>query len=430
MATSFATGTFNITTAAAGNTVVVSGLGFQPVFVLFWWSGRTESADAGGSSTYNRGFGCATSDTSFWAVGNRYPDGGGTSDTDTGQRTDACIIELAADAFAGWADLQSMDSDGFTIEIIDAFVTDLRVSYAAYGGSDIAGAATAAITATGAAPITQTLLSGLSFTPTGVIVVTAGNGNAPPSAVDGNAIISIGAALSTSDEHVLMACADDAAASGDGGQYCLAGELLACVQHSANPGTAAPTHRAELSSFGASNVVINWLERASGIRVFGLAWGGGNFVIGDLLTQTDTTTDIVESGFGFQPNGVVFFSGCNAAATQDGAPGVHDEWSIGAASSTSNRNAQNASSRDGNTNMFAQAGIEFDEVYINFDPTTDAIEGLMDVKSFDSDGFTCIMDDADPAQAFVWYLACGNTAVATKAPPFFPRAMRSYGSRF
>jgi hypothetical protein len=184
---------------------------------------------------------------------------------------------------------------------------------------------------------------------------------------------------------------------------------------SSGTATGSPTVRAELSSFSAAGFTVNWLERTVSSRVTYLAWRGGNFVVGDLLTQTDTTTDIVESGFGFQPNGIVFFSGGNAAATADAALGVHDEWSIGAASSTTNRHAQAATSRDGNTNMFAQTFIRQDAspaVYINVDPTSDAIEGLMDLKSIDSDGFTAIMDDADPVQAFVWYIACGNPPAA------------------
>ncbi|HET9267371.1 MAG TPA: hypothetical protein VFO31_04380 [Vicinamibacterales bacterium] len=414
MATSFATGTLNIGTGAAGSTAVVSGLSFQPVFVLFWWNGRTESTDAGGSASYLRGFGVACSASSFWAIGNRYPDGAGTSDTDVGQRNDACILEMGVNAAVGWADLQSMDSGGFTLEVIDQFTTDLRVAWAAFGGSDITNAACGVATAAGVAPVTQGIASGLGFQPTGLLVGSAGCSTGDIAAVDGNAGISIGAATSTSDEHVLAACGQDAATTGDGGNYCRAGELLAITTHSSAAGTGSPNHRAEFSSFGATSAIINWLERATSIRVYWLVWKGGNFKIFDILTQTDTTTDIVSPSLGFQPNGVVLFSGGNATVAADAAMVVHDEWSVGAASSTSNRHAFAATSRDGNTNMFAQTFSEFDEIYINVDPTTDAVEGLMDVKTFGTDTITFIMDDADPAQAFAWGIACGNPPAAGK----------------
>ncbi len=53
--------------------------------------------------------------------------------------------------------------------------------------------------------------------------------------------------------------------------------------------------------------------------------------------------------------------------------------------------------------------VEHDEVYANI-ATDDTIEGLLDIKSIDSDGFTCVMDDPDPSAAFVPYMAFGDTA--------------------
>jgi hypothetical protein len=406
MAHEFATGTFNIGTGAATTTTVVSGLGFQPQMVWFWWSGSTSSTDAGGSATYNRGFGAATSASSFFAVGNRYVDALGTADTECGQTVTGCILEMAADASAGIADLQSFDSGGFTLEIITQFTTNFRVSYAAFAGLN--GASTGTIALSGTAPTTNTLASGLSYTPTGYILVSVGIASANETFVDGNANISIGACTSTSDEHCLWASGDDGATSGDGSNYCLAGELLAITASNAATATSGPTQRVDHSSFGASSITIGIVERSVALRVYYCAWGGSNIKVGDNLTQTDTSTAINTGSLGFTPVGVVVFSGGNAATTADATPAVHDEWSVGAASSTSNRNAQAACSRDGNTNMFSQTFIEHDEVYINVDPATDAIEGLMDVQAFNSDSIDFIMDDADPSQAFFWWVAVGN----------------------
>jgi hypothetical protein len=58
---------------------------------------------------------------------------------------------------------------------------------------------------------------------------------------------------------------------------------------------------------------------------------------------------------------------------------------------------------------------EYDAVYIDIDPTSSSVVGLMDVKSIDTDGFTCIMDDADPSGKFVWYLALGVAPAGTSA---------------
>jgi hypothetical protein len=67
-----------------------------------------------------------------------------------------------------------------------------------------------------------------------------------------------------------------------------------------------------------------------------LAIKGGKYSVGDLLTQTDTTTDIVESGFGFQPSVVMTIS-AGEAATADNTWNINHRLSIGAGTSPSNR---------------------------------------------------------------------------------------------
>lgn len=400
------TGAFNITTAAAGNTVAVTGVGFTPKAIIFWWSGRTESANAGGSATSLRGMGFAVSSASFCARASRDQDAVGTSVTNNGGRDDACILELAADAFAGWADLQSMDADGFTIEILDQFVTDLRVHYIAYGGSDITNAEIGRFTATGTAPVEQDVTNS-GFQPN-ITFFLMGAGSDPPS-VGAPAFFSFGAATDASHQAVVADRANDAASSGQTMSYCRAGECAVLV------GGTFPqvVDRAEFVSHNADGFTVNWLARVGAERVNWLSIQGGQWVIGDALTQTDTTTAIAESGFGFAPQSLLLASACRAQDTA-GSSTAHAEWSVGAAVSTSNRRAQQTSSRNGNTNMFTQTFLRTDAVYINVDPTSDALEGLMDVQSFDSDGFTAIMDDADPSQAFFWYVAAGSAAGAVQ----------------
>jgi hypothetical protein len=88
--------------------------------------------------------------------------------------------------------------------------------------------------------------------------------------------------------------------------------------------------------------------------------------------------------------------------------------SIGAFSSLTDRGAQSGLDENGKADSETTTIIEFDEVYANI-ATDSTIAGLMDVKSVDSDGFTMIMDDADPSQAFVWYIAFGPAPVPGSA---------------
>ena len=49
-------------------------------------------------------------------------------------------------------------------------------------------------------------------------------------------------------------------------------------------------------------------------------------------------------------------------------------------------------------------------VYLNILPTDGTDQGIMDFVSNDEGGFTCIMDDADPAQNMVFYIAMGSSS--------------------
>src|SRR3990172_8183627 len=140
-------------------------------------------------------------------------------------------------------------------------------------------------------------------------------------------------------------------------------------------------------------------------RVHYLALKGGSYVVGDLLTSMTTGATITESGFGFSPKASLFLSHNKAQSTLDTSQ-AHDEVSIGAFSSTTARGAQCVFDEFGVADTDVGTAVEHDEVYCNLD-TNMAVEGLMGVQSVNSDGFTLAMDDPDPAQSFVGYMAFG-----------------------
>jgi hypothetical protein len=91
------------------------------------------------------------------------------------------------------------------------------------------------------------------------------------------------------------------------------------------------------------------------------------------------------------------------------------QYSIGGANSPSSRGAQFISDRHNQASSINYTGIEYDEVYINVIASSGAITGLMDLVSFDTNGMTLVMDDADPGIRFFWYMAFGP---AKSLPPF------------
>jgi hypothetical protein len=397
-------GSFNTGTAAAGNTVVVSGLGFQPKVIFFWFSGELGTVDVAQRDTHHRGFGVGISTTDRRAAGTLAQDTP-TSMVTNQVQTDAALIAAnsTSDTNVGRMDLQSMDSDGFTLIVDTAFNGSYRIHYLALGGTDITDVVGGEVTAP-AGTGTQDITS-LSFQPDFLLVFGVRSTN-NTGTISADSVFFIGAATSASEQAVLSGSSNDGAATSQTMSYARAGELIAIAEATA----VSMDTRAELSTMLSNGFRLNWTEKALATlwKFNFVAIKGGRFKIGDLLTQTDTVTSIAETSFGFIPSAAMFFSHMKAQNASD-TVSDHDSWSVGAFSSTSDRRAAAIMDQDNAGTAVVSAALEHDEVYINL-TTAGAVQGLMDISSIDSDGFTAIMDDADPSQNFVWYFAVGASA--------------------
>jgi len=415
MALNVARGFLNTTTAAAGNTVVVAGLGFQPKAVFFWWNGRTDTADAVGRRTQQTGFGYAVSTTDRRYATCLAQDTPTAMVTNRMQGNAACIgITTTGAAIDGLMDLQSMDSGGFTLVIDDAFVASYTVHYLALGGTDIVNV--------GGNDFTMALVTGnqdveqVAFLPNFIMFFSDGQQTINNS-VSADSGLTIGAAKSSSNRYVLTGGSNDASANAQSVSYAIDTECIALL----NSGVTATESRADFVDFHSSpanGFRINWLSNAGSAKIIAylaIQFTNANYaVLGDLLTQTDTTTDIVESGFPFMPLGGMFLSANRAKSTANTVTDDH-ELSIGAFTSTASRSAAGMMDDDAAGTAVVGTAVEFDAVYVNLPNTAATVEGLMDIKSVDSSGFTAIMDDADPVQAFVWYMVFGPENVTIQA---------------
>lgn len=424
MALSTFAGTFLTSTAGAGNTVVVTGVGFTPKAVIFYWVGRTEAIDTIGRASHFRGFGFACSPTDRRAICVTSADAVASSNGGRHHTDAACVISSTnAGVLDAALDLQSMDADGFTLVIDDNWLRNQRIGFLALGGSDLTNAATGALTEPGATGNADT--TSLAFQPDCVLFISNGESVAPPA---GDATISncsFGAAVSSAQRGIWMGAQDDSSGTMDARSYCI-GTECAGIQDDTVGGSIVA--RADFVSFLSNGFRLNWLEISGAARYYHfLALKGGSFRVDNLLTQTDTVTDIVESGFGFAPTGALLLSAGKAQDVADTAT-AHDRLSVGAFSGVTQRNAQAVLDEDALADSEVTTALEFDAVYANIS-TSSTIDGLMDVKSIDADGFTMIMDDADPAQAFVWYLAVGDAPVGAGQPMALRHTLDRTGAR-
>lgn len=422
MGVSVHVGSFNIGTAAAGNTVSVTctdqaSSNFRPKLLILSWTGRTSSATAAGSATHLRGQGLvvdhATSGIKQYAFGTRDADAAGTSNTDSNARADAAVIQMGDGSITGRASVTNFGSTGFTLTIDVAFTIDLRVDVFAVGGTDITDVDCGVLTA--ASGDVSVTVDG-SWQPSIVMFAAAAQVTTLNTAV-GTTRSTFGAADGT-NQGVIFANAADGSANGSTSAY---GYDAQCTFSNAST-------RATFSSMNSNGFTINYAGVIStSSRVGWIAIKGGSWAVRNFTTKTDTVTTTGVSGLTFTPIGALFASVCVAKHTVD-TPAAHDEWSIGFANSAGTQRVSQASSRDGNTTMFVQtAHAESGSIYKNVNPTTDALEGDMQVQSWDSGGVTCIMTDADPGAAFVLCVLVGPSATGrtTKNTRSHPLGVRS-----
>lgn len=402
MAISSFVGSFNAGVGAAASTVAVTGVGFTPEVIIFWWSGRSEAVDTIGRASHYRGFGVAVSPTDRRAIASSSIDALTSSDSQTGHDEAACILSVdATPANDGAIDLQSFDADGFTLVVDDQMPRDLRVHFMALAG-DITNAVTGRLTEPNA--VGDQDITSLAFQPDFVLFFSMAAASNPPGTM-ADSVTMIGAAVSPTGQGVTIGVSNSGSSTMLAQSYSTSGECIVLP----NTAVTAITSRADFVSFLSNGFRVNWVESAGSRRIHYLALKGGNYRVDNLLTQTDTVTDIAESGFGFSPSAAMFVSHSMTESTSDTLQ-ANDKMSIGAFSNLTNRGAQAMLDENGTADSEITTAIEFDAIYANISAAS-AIDGLMDVKSVDSDGFTMIMDDADPSQAFVWYMAFGPGGV-------------------
>jgi hypothetical protein len=401
-----AQGTISILSSdTVGTTKVVSGLGFAPVALFFYWSGTASAVDVLESLDVQEGFGVATGAAARRCVSGFSQNGVTTTVTEGGYHNAAVACTMDAAGFTGLLDIQSFDAGGFTAIIDDQFPVNMRVQWMAIGGSDVANASVGSFQQPVGAGDQDIVDAG--FQPNFIMVLHGGRtaSGAPNTTADVN--LTIGAYDGTT-QGVLAVGSQNAVTTTATMRYCRAGEIA--VEYDGS--ITATSARASATAFLANGFRLNWAEVAAAqSHYFYLALNisTGKRIVGNLLTRTDGA-DIVESGFGFTPEAAMFFA---AGAVENAAdtPVAHNVYAVGAAVSPSSRGAIYASDKNAVTTTECRAGVEYDEVYIEDESLSGTVTGLMDLKSMDSDGLTCVMDDPSSTAFFVWYFAFGEAAV-------------------
>lgn len=401
---SFLTGTDIV-----GTNIAVTGIGFQPKAVIFFWSGDTGAVDVTGRNTALLGVGFAGSAVDRRCIAIQMIDNVATSDDKASHRNDACVAVFVGAGLDGRLDFVSMDSGGFTVVVDDQFTTSFRIHALCIADVD------QVFTGQFQEPAAAGLLSVTepNFQPDFVMIVARDATTIPGQG--GDAHLSLGFAARGSGsavqgQAVIWAGSEGGVSPEVASRYAIGSGSAVHV----STGSRSIQARYDMESFLSNGFRLNVPERSGTRMLQYLAIRGAKWHVGSFETRTDGT-NIPVTGLPFKPDALIFASHCKATSVVD-VGDTHARMSIGAATSATERFAVAAFNRDGVTPTQVSRGMEFDEAYLRISDTG-TIEGLMDLVSMDASGFTTVMDDTDPDAARVFYVAMGSVIEEEPPPP-------------
>ncbi len=447
MALSVKTGTFALNSAlTAGQTLAITGVGFQPKVIFFFSNGRTDVSNAVGALSQRRMFGVAVDSTHRWVTCgsvNLASERSGNC-----RRSDCCIahripVEPAGtptNTIAFWNsayDLTSMDADGFTLNVQVQALANYQISYIALGGSDITNIAVGGFTTK--TSVGSQAITGVGFKPDFLLLsdaetglgnvgggganfgpITGGGFDYPAGSAFDNAPTGVGFTNGTNTGVARCGEENNFVTPTDAKNYSRAGEIVACGSSFAGTSTVLTMNIvAALTSLDANGFTLNYTKvdadgTSAPVDFYYLAIKGIQTAVGTLNTRTDSNPIIV-SGLSIAPIAVMLLSTCNIQTAVSGTYNTSDgPMSIGFFTGATARNAQGSRAQNGSGSVTPvdNSSIAFDKVYQNVS-NSGTIQGAADVDSLNSDGFTIHMTTVDPQANFVHYIA-----FASSAPPF------------
>jgi hypothetical protein len=417
MALNFAHGSVQwLTTDALNATKVVTGLGFTPKALRFYWVGlqsNSPSNAVSGAVNERRGVGFAVSNSSRRCVGTFAEDDNNNASNDGSVAADnsVCITVDGAGTVDGRLDISSFDADGFTLIVDDVTPANITVFYEAWGGQDITVAVVGDIAEPAATGTQNYTVAGFTSDGKNQCVMFAGvqsvNALNTGQAQDSGLCVGFATSTSTVNNVVVLGNADDNSSVGDTDGYCRQGECLAQIVIAGGN----PNARATLSAWGTDLFTLNWLARATTNRrniflaIKGGSWQASSYTIaGNTLNSTTTVSELP-----FLPLRGISLIGRMTAQSTAGTSTVQDRIGFGSGLSTTSRNSAGVLDNNGADPSQIGTIVRYDSV-LSFPTNVGAVQATYDINAFGLNSFQIIVDTAGGVtNEFHGYLAFGDT---------------------
>lgn len=378
----------------------VTGIGFIPKLVIFWWNILT--ADGNGAD-FTVGIGVGVSSSDRRASGNWSTDNLTTSQNAAWNQNNVCIY---APGGTPRADFVSQDSDGFTVNWLAA--TSAVFNFLALGGSDFTDAKTgviAAKTSTG-----NQAYTGVGFQPTALILF-AGKFSTEPLDQSTNGAAVIGFATGASDRgHI--AWRNKNAANPQ-----IAKHRQSKTKIVSSLSDAGVFTEADFVSFDSDGFTLNFTTAGGTADIlYYIALRGPRFKVSNFV-QPGTTGNQTLSGAGFTPKAALFLS-ANDTAGNDDATNANAQMSLGAATGASERSCIWAGETDNVSPTQADRNLDRTKLIKMIAPNTLTVNAAADHVSFNSDGEVINWTTADATARETLVLWIGDAPAVSSSPSF------------
>lgn len=406
-----------LTTDVLNATKVVTGLGFTPKALRFYWvglRGTSPTNAVSGAVNERRGVGFAVSATSRRCVGTfgLNLNGAGTDGGSTAN--DNCVVVTVdgTGAVDGRLDINTFDTDGFTLIVDDVTPANITVFYEAWGGTDISVAVVGDIAEPAATGTQNYTVAGFTNDGFQQVVMFAGvqsvNALNTGQAQDTGLCVGFASSTLAANNVVVVGNADDGSDPTDTDGYCFQGECLAQIVIAGGN----PNARASLSAWGTDQFTLNWAARATTNRrniflaIKGGRWQASSYTIaGNTLNATATVSDLP-----FYLRGISLIGRMTAVNTVATST-AQDRIGFGSGLSTTSRNS--AGILDANNVGSTTIGtiVQYNSV-LSYPTDAGAVQAAYDINAFTINSFQIIVDTAGGvATEFQGYLAFGSQPV-------------------
>jgi hypothetical protein len=413
MAMGFAQGAIQwLTSDALNATKVISGLGFSPKAIRFYWMGHQSATDSFTQTvSERRGIGFCRDASTRRAVGTFSADNSGAADCGTvAADNSVCITVDGAGTVDGRLDISSIDVDGFTLIVDDVTPANLTIFYEAWGLDDIQQVTIGDIAEPAATGTQNYTANGFNERGDNQVVMFAGVQSTAAlntgQANDSGLCVGASTGTATAQNIVVVGNADDGSDPMDTDSYARATECLAMITVAGGN----PNARAVLSAFGTDTFTLNWTARATtNRRYIYMAIKGGGWQAGSYTIRQDAGRTAAVSDLPFNLKGASFM-GSMKTQSAAGTATAQDRIGLGSASGLLDRKSMGVLDEDATAQTDIDLAISYDSIF-SYPSTTGTEQARHDLSVWGYNNFTTTVeiDAGGPENEWHGYLAFGDT---------------------